>query len=272
MKRLVLAVLAGWLWTGCAHAGPPKIDRSLVKEPAYRTKAPRYGLLVFGPQGKDRVWLVHDGDTLYVDRNGNGDLTDPGEKVAAEKKPGRDPEEDGYSFEVGELTVCGRTHKRLTVAFVPLHRYAGTSFGKRADVKAALAKDPKALAAAVALDVEVPGLKGGGLGGRLAFQAGLFDLTGVFQFSKRPAEAPAVHLGGRLQVTFYAERATLRAGRSSEWVLVVGTPGVGPGTFAMLAYKGTIPADARPVAELTLPPALAGGPPLKERVVIGDRC
>ncbi len=36
-------------------------------------------------------WLVRDGDTLYVDRNGNGDLTEPGEKVAAEKWPGATP-------------------------------------------------------------------------------------------------------------------------------------------------------------------------------------
>lgn len=55
-----------------------KIDRTIAKEPAYRTKTPKYGLLVFGPEGKDRVWLVHDGDVLYVDRNGNGDLTEPG--------------------------------------------------------------------------------------------------------------------------------------------------------------------------------------------------
>jgi hypothetical protein len=37
-------------------------------------------LLVFGTDARDRVWLVHDGDTLFVDRNGNGDLTDDGEK------------------------------------------------------------------------------------------------------------------------------------------------------------------------------------------------
>jgi hypothetical protein len=57
-----------------------KIDRAIAKEPAYQTK-PRYCLLVFGPQAKTRVWLVQDGNTLCIDRNGNGDLTEPGEKV-----------------------------------------------------------------------------------------------------------------------------------------------------------------------------------------------
>jgi hypothetical protein len=249
-----------------------KIDRTIRKEPAYRTNAPKYGLLVFGPGGKDRVWLVRDGDTLHVDRNGNGDLTEPGEKVVAEKRPGRDEAEDGCSFNAGDVTVGGRTHKGLAVYFVPLKRYAAGELGKRAAVKAALAKDPNATAVRLSVDVEVPGLKGAGLGGRVTCTAGATDLTGVFQFSDRPADAPAVHLGGPLQITFYGERPNLRVGRGSELVLVVGTPGHGPGTFAMLGYEDTIPREVKPVAELSLPSANPGAPPLKERWVVRDRC
>ncbi|HZY86152.1 MAG TPA: hypothetical protein VFE78_15060 [Gemmataceae bacterium] len=272
MTRVALLLATVWLCAGPALAEVPKIDRTLRKEPVYKTKAPKYGLLVFGREGKDRVWLVHDGDTLYVDRNGNGDLTEPGEKVAAEKKPGRDPAEDGYAFNVGDVTVGGRTHKGLAVYFTPLKVYNGAALGKRPDVKAALAKDPKALAAIVRVDVEVPGLKGGGLGGRCSFSAGMIDLGGVLQFAGRPADAPAVHVGGPLQVTFYGELPSLRVGRGSELVLVVGTPGVGPGTFAMLGYEDTIPATVKPVADVTLPPAKPGGPPLKEKWVIQGRC
>jgi len=36
---------------------------------------------VFGPQRKHRVWLVLDGDMLYVDKNGNGDLTEEGKRI-----------------------------------------------------------------------------------------------------------------------------------------------------------------------------------------------
>jgi hypothetical protein len=272
MTRVALLLAAGCLSAGPADARPAKTDRTLSKEPAYRTKAPKYGLLVFGPEGKDRVWLVHDGDTLYVDRNGNGDLTEPSEKVAAEIKPGRDPAEEGYTFDVGDVTVGGRTHKGLVVYFTPLKRYVGAPLGKRPDVKAALAKGPKALAATVRVDVEVPGLKGGGLGGRAHFSAGLIDLAGVLEFADKPTDAPAVRLGGPLQVTFYAELPSLRVGRGSELVLVVGTPGVGPGTFAMLDYEGTVPANVKPVADVALPPAKPGAPPLKEKWVIEGRC
>src|SRR5205085_6147639 len=142
-------LMAGWLSAGPAFAETPRMDRAIKKEPVYQTRAPKYGLLVFGPEGKDRVWLVRDGDTLYVDRNGNGDLTESGEKVAAEKRPGRDPEEEGYAFDVGDLTVGGRTHKGLHVYSVPLKQYATGSLGKRPDVQAVLAKDPKAAAVTI---------------------------------------------------------------------------------------------------------------------------
>jgi hypothetical protein len=58
------------------------IDRRIAKEPAYQSKTPKYCLLVFGPEAKARVWLVLDGRCLYVDRNGNGDLTEAGKRVS----------------------------------------------------------------------------------------------------------------------------------------------------------------------------------------------
>lgn len=57
------------------------IPRGILKEPAYQGK-PRYCLLVFGKKADTRIWLVRDDKDLYVDHNGNGDLTEPGEKYA----------------------------------------------------------------------------------------------------------------------------------------------------------------------------------------------
>src|SRR5579871_5179529 len=93
-QRIVSA--AAWLILFAVPAGAvdlAKIDRTIRKEPAYRSKAPQYCLLVFGPEAKTRVWLVLDldsepweenaaGNSLYVDRNGSGDLTEPGNRVA----------------------------------------------------------------------------------------------------------------------------------------------------------------------------------------------
>ncbi|MCB7130265.1 MAG: hypothetical protein J3T61_12085, partial [Candidatus Brocadiales bacterium] len=58
-----------------------KNDRKIAREPEYQGQ-PHYALLVFGPEAKHRSWLVIDGESVaYVDRNGNGDLTEPGERV-----------------------------------------------------------------------------------------------------------------------------------------------------------------------------------------------
>src|SRR5262249_46072878 len=75
--------------------------RTAPTDPAYQSKSPRYCLLVFGPKAETRVWLVLDlvsepweadgaKNALYVDRNGNGDLTDPSARVACTmcKRPG----------------------------------------------------------------------------------------------------------------------------------------------------------------------------------------
>jgi hypothetical protein len=270
-SRYALAFAYCCVTIGPAFADPPKIVRSnLVKEPAYRTKAPKYALLAFGPQGKDQVWLVLDGDTLYVDRNGNGDLTEAGERVAAERNSGRVSVEAGGRFDAGDLTVGGRTHRGLNVRVIPLKAYADD--WPEPHAKAALAKNPSGVVAAFSLDVDVPGMKGGGEGGRLRFLANGSDLNGMLLFADTPAEAPVVHLGGPLEVTFYGRRPTLRVGRKRDLILVVGTPGIGPGTFAMLQYVDTIPEDAKPVAELSLPARKSGDPSIKLKLTLEDRC
>jgi hypothetical protein len=59
-----------------------KLDRKIGKEPAYESRTkPKYCLVVVGPEAKTRVWLVLDGDVLYVDRNGDGDLTGEDERI-----------------------------------------------------------------------------------------------------------------------------------------------------------------------------------------------
>jgi hypothetical protein len=271
MFRFVGILALSCLASGPAFAAVQKIDRSIGKQPVYQSKSPKYGMLVFGPSGKDRVWIVHDGNTLYVDRNGNGDLTDPREKVPAERSRGN-ATEDGYSFNVGDVTVGGRTHEALQINFIPLERYGDDPLlGKRPDVKAAVSKNPRSMVVVLTIDAELQGVKGGGLGGRLSYKAGPFDLTGVLQFADTPRAAPAVHLGGPLQISFYSERPTLRIGRQEEQYLVVGTPGSGPGTFAMLGYEGTIPKTATAFADIAFP-AGKRAPPIKERFVFKERC
>jgi hypothetical protein len=79
-----------------------------LKEPRYQYE-PRYALLVFGPKRQQRVWMVLDGTTLYVDKNANGDLTEPEERLEP-NNPKDDSNRFGGSgshthFDVFEFTV-----------------------------------------------------------------------------------------------------------------------------------------------------------------------
>jgi hypothetical protein len=96
LSFIVALLLANIAAVSAAAVDLTKIDRTIAKEPAYKAK-PKYCLLVFGPEAKMRVWLVLDGDVLYVDRNGNGDLTEKGERVA-------DPDS---AYEPGDITEPG---------------------------------------------------------------------------------------------------------------------------------------------------------------------
>ncbi len=247
------------------------ISRTIAKEPAYQTKAPRYGLLVFGPQAKYRVWLVHDGDVLYVDRNGNGNLTEPGERVAATIDKNRSAADTGSKFEVGDLRIGDRTHKGLTVYATPLDRY-GSAMQTMPNAKAALAADPKTLIYTVALDVERPGFQGLGVGGRVVQMAGSLDSNGVLLFAAKSADAPIIHFDGPLQINFYAEKPILKLERNTELYLVVGTPGHGRGTFASLGYEDTIPNGATAKAEISFPATTANSSPIKELFELKQRC
>jgi hypothetical protein len=247
-----------------------RIDRTIAKEPKYVGK-PNYCLLVFGPEAKHRVWLVQDGGTLYVDRNGDGDLTQPVDRVKGKKRDvSRD---DCYEFEVGDLRVGGKTHKGLEVLLGPLDAIAGNpNLMAIPSVAATVRKDPRAMSGSITLDVECESLKGGGPGGRVSYMLSLWDDDGFFRWGRKPAEAPVVHLDGPLRITFYGTRPTWRAGTTDDAVLAVGTPGVGPGSFAMVKYEGTVPEGKHPKVEATFSPKVPAAKPVKELYELKERC
>jgi hypothetical protein len=241
------------------------------KEPAYHTKAPLYALLVLGPETKDRVWLVHDGDTLYVDRNGDGDLREAGKRVTARVEKDGSPEGRGYHFDAGEIGLGGRVHRGLTIQASPIRIYS-EGIKDQSNARAALKADPGAMVYRVSLDVDQPGFHGMGLGGRVIERAGLIDGNGALLFSRKPADAPVIHFAGPLEVTFYGEKPVLYLGRDNDLVLVVGTPGRGPGSFAMLEYERTIPRLVTPTAEIAFSAARPGAPPVRKRFKLTARC
>ncbi len=62
------------------------------------------------PRRRQRIWLVCDGDVLYADRNGNGDLTEPDERVGPDAKTSR-PKDGVLNFFVGDIADGPLVHK-----------------------------------------------------------------------------------------------------------------------------------------------------------------
>ena len=115
------------------------LDRTIAKEPAYVAE-PRYALFIFDPAGKFRVWCPLDKskkdlgyyDVVYFDRNGNGDLTEPGEKFVGKLDEDEDAVARGTSIDIrlGELKVPGSdlVHTDLRISTVPKKGRKGVWF------------------------------------------------------------------------------------------------------------------------------------------------
>lgn len=243
---LILGCLAGFPAEAQA-VDLTKVPRTVAREPAWKTEGPRYCLLVFGPKADYRVWLVLDGDTLLVDRNGNGDLTEAGEST----KP-KERNTDPCSFEaVTILGPDGKTEEKLTFAL-----YGWFDYMK--------GKDTNDVAPAVF--VSWKGRRFGSWG----------DETGPCVWGRKPGEAPIVHVDGPLQMGFEtrAEWALERKGEGQfELSVGVGTKGLGKGAFVHLSYANdAIPMDVFPTAALEFPSRTPGAPPVRVSAELKQRC
>src|SRR5262249_24647596 len=169
-----------------------KIDRTIGKEPAYQGK-PKYCLVVYGPEAKTRVWLVLDGDVLYADRNGDGDLTGKDERFPTKFVP-------RWGFQVGTITPRG-----------------GDPFALEVEVK----PGPDGQETRYVIWCRPQGGKGF-----------LQRTDGVLLFADRPQEAPVVHFGGPVTLTILDWHQPLQPrqlvrGRDNQVSILVGTPGFG---------------------------------------------
>src|SRR5262245_25903338 len=157
VSNIMVALGGAVLLTPASVADLTKVERAIGKEPAYQSRSPRYALLVFGPEARERVWLVIDDKLLYADRNGDGDLTQKGECKRALTWGG----EGGTYFEFGALTHIDGRKVHLAVRHQPGREGHDT----------------------ISISVE----------GR-DFQSVTSDARGPFRFASRPEDAPVVHV------------------------------------------------------------------------------
>lgn len=192
------------------------IDRTITREPAYQTTQPNYCLAVFGTNAQTRVWLVLDGDTLFIDRNGNLDLTEAGEKVKGKPHPERKAE---TQFDAGTITAKGvPPNTRMEVIVVPdlTFVYCHTE--------------------------------------RQPWQRAVVDPAGYLAFGNRPQAAPVLHFQGPLTVGLRFDHKFKRHSSPEDLDIMVGTPGLGIGSFVRFGHE-KVNKDIRPIVEIDFPGA-----------------
>jgi hypothetical protein len=282
MFHLCQAMACLALWSLAASAADfSKIDHRIAKEPVYETKTPKYCLLVFGPEAKHRVWLVLDGDTLYVDKNGNGDLTEEGERI---KAPAFTPSTSPFhtrerSIEIGDLSADGLTHTNLMVTQLEFRRNLEGSTETRgeqvrewqAQLDSIWRRLPDGIVYTVSinLDPKCYGLFGDVKGRRVKHSAYL-DQDGWLAFAGRPADAPIIHLGGPLTMHARPGQALRRGPDPEETRFWLGTQGLGPGTFVIMCYD-LVPKQVQPTVEVQFPPKEPGQKPVTRKYDL-QRC
>jgi hypothetical protein len=246
-------ILLAWLAVGPVSARAvdlTKVDRTIAREPDYQTKTPRYCLVVFGAEAKARMWLVVDGKVLYVDRKGDGDLTGAGKRV--ELNPKNNNEFDigplslaGGKYEYTEFKVRIKDHGRIEMF---LERKAALGHRKNYGKESL---------------TQMAGFTG-------ISSRSWMDRDNIeeyrFQFADRPKDAPIVHFDGPLTLKpVFGKQVLERGDERTRFPVMLGTPGLGKGTFTQINFWV---GDPDGEAEIAFPPRDPKGKPIVVKVAL----
>lgn len=201
--------------THARAAQPPdlaKIERQIAKQPSYTAAEPLYGLFVFGPEARTRVWAVLDKskadndqyDVLYFDRDADGDLTEEGEHIVGDIEQ----REHAARFTIGDFSDPNSqdTHTSLSLTRRP------SSDGS------------------VMLRLNWQGREP--IAGGFAEEAGPYT-----QFAKSAAEAPILWFDASGQFSFYRWiwAKDLTIGDATDLRVFLGHEGLGKNTFCAVS-------------------------------------
>jgi hypothetical protein len=168
-----------------------------IKQEPQYGSTPKYCLLVLGMDAKKKAWMIRDGKHLYVDLNLNGDLTDEGEKFSPTKK---------YSNILPTIPLIAG-YSNFRVSFLGTNQF-------RFSIKTP------------SNDLQYVG----------------FSRADKPTLGQDTKTAPVIHLGGPLSLGQYSTPLVLTSltstsVRKAGFRVMLGTPGLGKGTFAAYHCK-----------------------------------
>jgi hypothetical protein len=79
------------------------LTRTLIKEPKYDSM-PKYAMILLGNSREVQLWMVEDGQRLFVDKNTNGDLTDDGPPLQPSNVRNLDAKRRDFGYELDTIT------------------------------------------------------------------------------------------------------------------------------------------------------------------------
>jgi hypothetical protein len=94
------------------------------------------------------------------------------------------------------------------------------------------------------------------------------DRSGKLKFAATAKEAPVIHFNGPLTLDLFYDQEPFEVGGGADMTAVVGTPGVGPGTFATFMCDA-YPPKVWPKAVIEFPTRY-GGKPIVTEVRLAD--
>ena len=221
------------------NADVQKVDRSIGKEPKYAGK-PRYALVLIGKDEK-RIWLAQDGDLLYADANGDGDLAD--EKPIKGKRDRITRGDTEYARVTFEVALPGKLG--LIYEF-----YDDPEAGDFLFLYTDVAKPP------------FP---------RNDFhQCACGEGSKEFRFAEMREDCPVFRFLGALTM-LRVGATTFPHGGEDDLTVRVGTHGDGRATWVSLE-NSRVPKEVHPLAEITFPGKNPKDPPIELIVPLKQRC
>jgi len=239
IRVLLAAVVAAFCSQVLAADDSITIDRTLRREPGYGTK-PQYCQLLFGPEAKFRVWLVAAGEAFYADKNGNGDLTEPGKRI----------------YSVGNARFLTFLDPETLSMWLPVPEneriyQVGDIFdpGSRTWYNVAVRRSGELKTAVFEIMVDVKG----------KFR----QLGKLPRFGDRPKDAPVLHFNGPLTLgLFTSQLARGRAGNEIAAWFGTKVPAGAKGEPTCVVHDGAIPAYIFPTAWVDYSGRAGGGKPI----------
>jgi hypothetical protein len=254
--RVLLFLCGLGLVTAATKAGEPssafvevdyaKVNRSIAREPKYNAE-PRYALFILDPRGEFRVWAVLDKskaelpycDVLYFDKNGNGDLTEPGKRFVG-RYDAKLPE---LCIRIGDLPVPGTklVHTDLRFLTVERHGYKGFWFSMK-------------------------------WAGQEPVEGGHGNDTDQTNFATSAAKAPILRPTplGPLSFKCWDSELVLPVGGETHLQLSLGSPGSGPDTFCTVGEHYLVP--GKDVIVATLLATDRAGQEVRKQTVFKQHC